>query len=140
MSSAFKQSSTSAIITGGFTFDVYPWSTAANWTNGVPGDGAAVTTNITGGGNPSGYDDISSLFLDNLALTSSTQSKVSLRGRLSRMRPADSQITSAMFIRLLGATTGLTTLRCSPCFGGSIAMKFVPTRWSAPLRVDSLAI
>src|SRR5512135_3386531 len=70
MSTTFKQTSTSAVISGGFTFDVYLWSTAANWTNAVPGNGAAVTTNIVGGGNPSGYDDISNLFLDSLLLTS----------------------------------------------------------------------
>ena len=44
MSSAFKQTTTTDIISNGFTFGVYLWSTAANWTNGVPGNGAAVTT------------------------------------------------------------------------------------------------
>src|SRR5215469_218870 len=70
MTTSFKQTTTSNIITNGFTFGVYLWSTAANWTNGVPGNGAAVTTNIVGGGNPSGYDGIASLSLDNLNLTS----------------------------------------------------------------------
>src|SRR5215472_11924253 len=70
MTTSFKQTTTSNIITNGFTFGVYLWSTAANWTNGVPGDGAAVTTNVVGGGNPSGYDDLNSLFLDSLNLTS----------------------------------------------------------------------
>src|SRR5262249_62233259 len=70
MPTSFQQTTTSNIITNGFTFGVYLWSTAANWTNGVPGDGAAVTFNIIGGGNPSGYDDISNLFLDSLTLTS----------------------------------------------------------------------
>ena len=70
MSSTFKQTTTSAIISNGFTFDVYLWGTPTNWIGGVPGNGAAVTTNIIGGGNPSGYDDISNLFLDSLTLTS----------------------------------------------------------------------
>jgi hypothetical protein len=45
------------------------WSNAANWTNGVPVDGGAVTFNVSGAGNPSGYDDIASLVLDSLAVT-----------------------------------------------------------------------
>ena len=66
---SFRQAQTTQIIDSGFTFDVYPWSVAANWTGGVPGNGAAVTHDITAPGNPSGYDDIASLYLDSLTLT-----------------------------------------------------------------------
>src|SRR6185437_7534679 len=69
-STSFQQISTSNIVSSGFTFGVYLWSTPANWTNSAPTDGAAVTFNVVGGGNPSGYDDIDSLLLDSLALTS----------------------------------------------------------------------
>ena len=70
MPTTFKQNGTTDIISGGFTFGVYLWSTPANWTTGVPTNNAAVTFNVVGGGNPSGYDDIDSLFLDSLVLTS----------------------------------------------------------------------
>src|SRR5581483_11299401 len=66
----FQQSSTSNIVSNGFTFGVYAWNNVANWTSGIPTNGAAATVNIVGGGNPSGYDDIGSLFLDTLSLTS----------------------------------------------------------------------
>ena len=46
------------------------WSNAANWTNGVPVNGAAVTFNVSGLSNPSGYDDIANLSLDSLAVVS----------------------------------------------------------------------
>lgn len=69
MTTSFQQATTSAVVDNGFTFGVYAWDTAATWTNGVPGTGAAATVNISGGGNPSGYDDIGSLFLDTLTLT-----------------------------------------------------------------------
>jgi hypothetical protein len=64
MSTTFQQVATSLV--GGFP--EYLWSDAANWTAGVPVDGAAVSFNILGGGNPSGYDDIAGLFLDSLNL------------------------------------------------------------------------
>jgi hypothetical protein len=67
---SFQQVTTSTIVSNGFTFGVYDWSTSANWTNGVPGNGAGVSVNIAGGGNPSGYDDIANLSLDNLNLLS----------------------------------------------------------------------
>ncbi len=58
---AFQQ----AITTGG----EYLWSNAANWTNGAPPDvGAAVTFNVVGPNNPSGYDDIANLMLDSMAV------------------------------------------------------------------------
>ena len=66
---SFQQSQTTQIVENGFTFGVYLWSTAANWTNGAPGAGAAVTHNITVPGNPSGYDDVAGLFLDSVAVT-----------------------------------------------------------------------
>ena len=59
-STTFEQTT----ATNGF----YLWSTAANWTNGVPSNGAAVTIDVIGGGNPSSYDDIAGLYLDSLAL------------------------------------------------------------------------
>src|SRR6476646_11539887 len=70
MTSSFKQTTTAAVVSNGFTFGVYLWSTPANWIGPVPTNGAAVTVNVAGGGNPSGYDDISGLFLDGLTLTS----------------------------------------------------------------------
>src|SRR3984957_6662986 len=98
MSSTFQQTTTSSIITNGFTFGMYLWSTAANWTNGVPTNGAAVTTNITGGGNPSGYDDIANLFLDSLALTSGF---VAIGGAADLSHGASLEIGTASF----GSTT-----------------------------------
>jgi hypothetical protein len=69
MANSFKQTTTADIISNGFTFGVYLWSTPANWTNGVPGNGAAIAHNIKVAGNPSGYDDISGLYLDSLTLS-----------------------------------------------------------------------
>jgi hypothetical protein len=54
--------------------------------------------------------------------TRSTQLNVSSRGRPSRMAPTRARIVSCKRARLPGATIGCTTLRCSSCFGGSIAM------------------
>ena len=46
---------------------LYRWSTAANWTNGVPVNGStAVVSNTSFAGNPSSYDDIANLYLDGL--------------------------------------------------------------------------
>ena len=70
MTTTFVQSTTIAIVANGFTFGVYNWSNAANWTTGVPGNGGAVTVNVIGGGNPSAYDDLTGLFLDTLTLSS----------------------------------------------------------------------
>src|SRR5215467_3401434 len=70
MTKLFQQTAAIAVISGGFTFDVYAWGTAANWLGSMPANGDQVTVDITGGGNPSAYDDIGSLFLDNLNLTS----------------------------------------------------------------------
>ena len=64
--SSFQQAQTTAIVENGFTFDVYLWSTAANWTGGVPGNGAAATVDVAAAGNPSGVDNIATLFLDAL--------------------------------------------------------------------------
>ncbi len=94
----FQQTATSNIVTNGFTFGVYLWSNAANWTNGVPGDGAAVTANIIGGGNPSGYDDITSLFLDSLNLTSGF---IAVGGAADLSQGATLEIGTASF----GSTT-----------------------------------
>ncbi len=55
--------------------------------------------------------------------TSFTQSKVSLRGRLSSTRQTRWRMISDMLLRLAGATIGLTTLRCSSCRGGSMEIK-----------------
>jgi len=66
MSTTFQQVATSLV--GGFP--EYLWSDAANWTAGVPVDGAAAPPHILGGANPSGYDDIAGLFLDSLNLAS----------------------------------------------------------------------
>ncbi len=52
-------------MTGG---SEYLWSTAANWTNGIPDAGAFVTFNVSGPNNPSGYDDIANLMLDSMAV------------------------------------------------------------------------
>ena len=60
MATTFKQMT----ATGG----LYLWSTPANWTNGLPYDGATVTINVVGGGNPSSYDDIAGLYLESLTL------------------------------------------------------------------------
>src|SRR5512142_1540038 len=95
---SFKQTTTTDIISNGFTFGVYLWSTAANWTVGVPTDGAAVTTDIVGGGNPSGYDDLSSLFLDSLTLTSGF---VAVGGASDLSHGATLEIGTAIF----GSTT-----------------------------------
>ena len=48
----------------------YLWSNAANWTNGVPVAGGSASFNVSGLSNPSGYDDISDLSLDSLAVVS----------------------------------------------------------------------
>jgi hypothetical protein len=79
MTTSFQEQVTTAIVQNGITTNVYAWSTAANWTHGVPGDGAAVTVNIPGS-NPFNYDDISNLFLDNLNLVSGN---VGVAGSLS---------------------------------------------------------
>jgi hypothetical protein len=65
MSTTFQQSQTGPA--GNFTG--YVWSNAANWTNGVPANGGTVVFDQTGANNPSGYDDIGSLYLDNLQMT-----------------------------------------------------------------------
>ena len=62
MTTSFRQ--TTPTDTSGY--DYYLWSSSANWTNGVPGNGASATVNVSGGGNPSGLDDIASLFLATL--------------------------------------------------------------------------
>jgi hypothetical protein len=55
--------------------------------------------------------------------TLSTQSKGSLRGRLSSTRCRCARGSAApLFARLAGATMVLTALRWSSCLGGSIAM------------------
>jgi hypothetical protein len=97
-STSFQQASTSNIISNGFTFGVYLWSTAANWTNGVPSNGSAVTFNVVGGGNPSGYDDIDNLFLDRLTLTSGF---VAVGGAANLSHGATLEIGSVSF----GSTT-----------------------------------
>jgi len=112
MSTTFKQHTTTNIVSNGFTFGVYLWSTSGNWTAGVPGDGAAVTTNIVGGGNPSGYDDISSLFLDSLTLTSGF---VAVGGASDLSHGATLEIGTAIF----GSTT---------------ASVYSDTNWAARLR------
>ncbi|WP_298352221.1 hypothetical protein [Rhodoblastus sp.] len=66
MSNTFQQAATTTISNNGFNFQVYEWSTAANWTSGVPQNGGAATVNVTAPGNPSGYDDIANLYLDSL--------------------------------------------------------------------------
>ena len=62
---SFQQSMTTPVG----IFSVYAWSSTANWTSGVPVNGSQVAFNILGGGNPSGYDDIANLYLDQLTLT-----------------------------------------------------------------------
>jgi Hint domain len=94
----FQQSQTTNIISNGFTFAVYPWSTPANWTNGVPANGGGVNFNIIGGGNPSGYDDIASLFLNTLNLTSGF---VAVGGATNLSQGASLEIASVSF----GSTT-----------------------------------
>ncbi|HBZ69909.1 MAG TPA: hypothetical protein DEP35_09305, partial [Deltaproteobacteria bacterium] len=61
MANLFQQNTTTTLHVNGFNFSVDLWSTAANWTNGVPGNGAAVVQDITAAGNPSGVDDIANL-------------------------------------------------------------------------------
>jgi hypothetical protein len=55
--------------------------------------------------------------------TRCTRSKGSPTGRASRMRAARARIVGSSTARLPGATIALTDLRCSSCFGGSIAMQ-----------------
>jgi len=62
MTTTFKQATP--------TSGEYLWSTAANWIGGIPDDGAAVVFDVSGSNNPSGYDDIASLFLDSLDVVS----------------------------------------------------------------------
>ena len=46
----------------------YLWSDPTNWTSGAPVNGSTVTFNPSGTALPSGYDDISNLFLDVLGI------------------------------------------------------------------------
>ena len=47
-------------------FHEYGWSTAANWSNGIPANGDTVVLVSTAYLNPASYDDIGNLFLDDL--------------------------------------------------------------------------
>ncbi len=62
---SFEQNSTSTV--DGFGF--YTWSDAANWTNGIPGNGGVADISISSASNPGGYDDIANLTLGILNLT-----------------------------------------------------------------------
>ncbi len=57
--------------------------------------------------------------------TVSTQSKVSPSGNESSTAAVRSRMIGSTFLRLLGADTDRTVLRCSVCSGGSIAMNGV---------------
>jgi hypothetical protein len=63
--------------------------------------------------------------------TLSTQSNCSPIGRLSRISPARARITASMFARFWPATMGLTVLRCTSCFGWSMAMNIGRVKSSA---------
>jgi hypothetical protein len=62
--------------------------------------------------------------------TRSTQLNTSPRGSPSRISLIRARTTCCSRARLAGATTGCTTLRCSSCFGGSMAMNIGSRRSS----------
>jgi Hint domain len=64
----FLQTVAYSVTYNSLHFDLFTWSNANNWDNGVPADGGYVTIDVSGGASPQSYDDIADISLAALNL------------------------------------------------------------------------